>query len=406
MSVFMHIDMDAFFAAVEELDHPQWQGKPIIVGANPKEGRGRGVVSTASYAARAFGVHSALPIRQAWKRCPKGIYVRPRMGRYKEVSDEIMAIFRRFTPLIQPISLDEAFLDATGCERLFGKPADMARRIKREILDRTGLTCSVGISAVKSVAKIASDMEKPDGLTLVPAGTEKEFLAPLEVRKLWGVGPVAARILSGANIHIVADIQRRSKKDLIKLFGKAGGEHYWNMAMAIDPREVHDDEAAKSISHETTFLADEQDPEVLHRTLLWLADKVATRLRRHGVTGRIITLKYRTESFKTFTRRKTLPRGVIDTKGLYETARELLGRLAGKSTKVRLLGIGAAGLERAAGVQRSLFENGTRHRDEATETAVDRVRQRFGSSAIVRGSLLDGKLGKEDRPGQENERRE
>ncbi|MHC4944332.1 MAG: DNA polymerase IV [Planctomycetota bacterium] len=406
MAVFMHIDMDAFYAAVEALDHPQWRGKPIIVGADPREGKGRGVVSTASYEARKFGVHSAMPIRQAWRRCPQGVYVRPRMGRYKEVSDQIMEIFLRFTPRIQPISLDEAFLDATGCERLFGVSEQMARRIKKEVFDCTGLTCSVGISAVKSVAKIASDMEKPDGLTKVPAGGEKAFLAPLEVRRLWGVGPVAARILARANIHFVADIQNRSRKELIKLFGKAGGEHYWNMANAIDPREVHDDEAAKSISHETTFLADEQDPEVLHRTLLWLADKVATRLRRHGVMGRIITLKYRTESFRTFTRRKTLSEGVIDTTGLYETAGELLGRLADKSAKVRLLGIGASGLEKAAGVQRSLFENGKRHRDHATETAIDQVRQRFGPDAIVRGSLLEGQTGKEDEQEQEKEPRE
>jgi len=388
MSVFMHIDMDAFFAAVEASDHPAWRGKPVIVGADPREGKGRGVVSTASYEARRFGVHSAMPISRAFRLCPDGIYVRPRMGRYQEVSDRIMAIFERFTPRIQPISLDEAFLDASGCERLFGAPERMALRIKEAVISETRLTCSVGLSRVKSVAKIASDFRKPDGLTVVPPGTERDFLAPLPVRKLWGVGPKAAAVLEREGIRTAGDIQTASVERMKALFGRAAGEHYWNMANAVDPREVTDDEESKSISHETTFHADVQDEDTLNRTLLWLADKVASRMRRHGLRCRTVTLKYRTESFRTFTRRRSLADPVADTASLYEAARSLMATLKGTSAKVRLLGIAASGLEADKGVQGVLFQGGRQVKNRASEAAVDRVRRRFGSGSILRGSLL------------------
>lgn len=388
MTVFMHIDMDAFFAAIEERDHPEWHGAPIIVGSDPKEGKGRGVVSTASYAAREFGVGSAMPISQAWKRCPHGVYVRPRMARYADVSTKVMEIFRSFTPLIQPISLDEAFLDVTGSIRLFGEPREMGQKIKQRVFDVTGLTCSVGISRVKSVAKIASDMEKPDGLTLVPDNEEKAFLAPLEVRRLWGIGPKAAAVLARSKIHHVADIQKKTVKTMIRICGKAAGVHYWNMANAVDPREVHDDEKALSISHETTFIADVQDRETLLRTLLWLSDKVASRLRKHAVSGRVVTMKYRTEDFKTFTRRVTLPSHVLDTNQLFDTGKKLLKDLRKKKGRVRLLGIGVSGLESSGGVQLDLFDDAKRGQSRATDAAVDEVRKRFGKDAITRGSLL------------------
>ncbi len=391
MRTFLHIDMDAFFAAVEELDHPAWRGKPVIVGSDPAHGRGRGVVSTASYAARTYGVGSAMPISRAWKRCPHGIYVRPRMGRYMEVSEKIMAIFRSFTPEVQPTSLDEAFLDATGSTRLFGGAVSIAGRIKETILGETGLTCSVGISRIKSVAKIASDMEKPDGLTVVLEGTEKVFLAPLDVRRLWGVGQKAARVLAGAGIYKVGELQGRSKAELYRLFGKAAGAHYFNMAHAIDPREVNVEETAVSISHETTFLSDIQDRSTILRTLLWLADKVAARLRKHGVQGRVITLKYRTGDFKTFTRRVTLPDPAGDTNTIYETALRLAAKLEGRGKRVRLLGIGLSRLEPEKGVQQDLFDERGKRRRWAAEAAVDRVRARFGNRSIFRGRLLEGK---------------
>lgn len=406
MAVFMHIDMDAFFAAIEALDFPAYRGKPLVVGADPREGKGRGVVSTASYEAREYGIHSAMPIRHAYQRCPQAVFVRPRMKRYLEVSDTVMQVFRRFTPRIQPISLDEAFLDVTGCERLFGEAEAMARTIKDEVRQATGLTCSVGVSQVKSVAKVASDLEKPDGLTVVPAGEERALLAPLGIRKLWGIGPKAAGKLKQAGIHLVADIQARPKKELVALMGKAAGEHYWKMAHAIDPREVHDNEKVKSISHETTFISDARDPEVLQRTLLWLADKVATRLRRKGFVGRTITLKYRTASFRTYTRRTTLDRGTDHTDDLFETAKELLGRLACKGGAVRLLGISASGLETGQGRQGSLFDRGEDRKDHTTDDAVDRVRRKFGSKAIVRGSLLDEGAKKKSKAGSRKKTRD
>ncbi len=389
MTSFLHIDMDAFFASVEELDNPGWRGKPIIVGSDPKEGRGRGVVSTASYAARKFGVGSAMPISRAWKRCPHAVFVRPRMSRYAEVSGHVMEIFKSFTPLIQPISLDEAFLDVTGSHRIFGDPVTIAKKVKKKVLDRTGLTCSVGVSSVKSVAKIASDMDKPDGLTTVPDGKETEFLAPLEVRKLWGIGPKAAKLLAGAGIRFVHELQRCSISELAGLVGKAGGEHFFNMANAIDPREVVDDEKALSISHETTFLSDVQDPDTVARTFLWLADKVGSRLRASGLKGRTISLKYRTESFKTYTRRLTLDNPVDDTGTLCETAKRLAVPLEGKGKKVRLLGIGITGLVPGRSRQMTLFEEGKRPRNEAFDRVVDRVRTRFGKGAIIRGSLME-----------------
>lgn len=388
MSIFLHVDMDAFFAAVEELDHPKWRNKPIIIGADPREGKGRGVVSTASYAARVFGVHSAMPISRAWKLCPQGIYTPPRMSRYKEVSLKVMEVFRSFTPQIQPISIDEAFLDVTGCARLFGTPKTIAQKVKDKVKKTTGLTCSVGVSWVKSLAKIASDMDKPDGLTYVPKGAELEFLAPLEVRKLWGVGPKAAQVMARENIHFVKDIQARSKKELIRIFGKAGGAHYWNMANAIDPREVHDNVKELSISHETTFMADVQDKDTLNRTLVWLCDKVASRLRANGQKGKVVTVKYRTEDFKTFTRRTTLAEAMDDTNTILETAKTLMAGLLKKTGKVRLLGVGVSGFATSSFKQRTLFEKKGEQRNLATEDAVDQVRKRFGSKAIIRGSLL------------------
>ena len=355
MTVFLHVDMDAFYAAVEALDRPELSGLPIIIGADPKEGRGRGVVSTASYAARTFGVRSAMPIREAWKRCPHGVYLPPRMGRYAEVSRRIMAIFKEFTPLIQPLSVDEAFLDVTGSIRLFGDPRTLARSVKDRVRGVTGLTCSVGAAWVKSVAKIASDLEKPDGLTLVPEGTEREFLAPLEVRRLWGVGPRAAERLAEAGIYFAADIQARSKRELTALLGRAGGAHVWNMACGIDPREVRDDEREKSISHETTFFSDVDDPDTLDRTLLWLSEKVASRLRARGYKGRVVTVKYRTESFKTFTRRRTLSEPADDTDTLFDTARVLAGTLHRRGERVRLLGVGASALEQEGGLCKGRF---------------------------------------------------
>jgi len=382
--------MDAFFASVEELDNPALLGKPIIVGADPMGGKGRGVVSTCSYAAREFGVHSAMPISRAWKLCPHGIYTYPRMSRYVEVSEKVMAVFNSFTPLIQPISIDEAFLDITGSVRLFGDPSTIAEKIKAEVFNKTHLTCSVGVAWVKSLAKIASDINKPDGVTIVPKGHEKEFLAPLEVRKLWGVGPKAAKILADEHIHFAGDIQARSRTQIVSLFGKAGGSHIWNMANGLDVREVRDDEKARSISHETTFFADVNDEDTLNRTLLWLSDKVASRLRKHGIKGRVITVKYRTEDFKTYTKRITLGETVDDTSTLFETSRKLVAPLTKKKGKVRLLGIAVSRFTEGDEMQQmSLFDTGKKSLNTNTEKAVDQVRARFGKNAIVRGSLLD-----------------
>ena len=394
MAVILHIDMDAFFAAVEELDHPEWRGRPVIVGADPKGGKGRGVVSTASYAARAFGVHSAMPIGEAWRRCPDAVFVRPRMERYAALSREIMTVFRAFTPLVEPLSLDEAFLDVTGSLRLFGLSAEaLARRIKETVRARTKLTCSVGLSALKSVAKIASDLKKPDGLVIVPEGQERIFLAPLPVRRLWGVGPRTAEKLEAAGITRIGEVQRCSRSELIRLLGRAAAMHVHALACARDPRPVRAlPDPPLTVSHEHTFPEDVDvtDEERISRTLLDLADRTAARLRRHGFRARTVTLKYRTGDFRTYTRRRRSSPPVDDTNSLYRTAAVLAQELRRRGGTIRLLGVGAADLEQAGESRQGLlFEPGERARLRALEEAVDRVRARFGRHALFRGNLLD-----------------
>ena len=380
----LHVDMDAFFAAVEQRDRPELRGRPVIVGADPQGGRGRGVVSTASYEARRFGVHSAMPISEAWRRCPDGVYLPVDMESYARESERIMEMLRRFTDLVEPVSIDEAFLDVTGSARALGSGEAIAKQLKEAIRSEAGLTASVGVAASKLVAKIASDLRKPDGLVVVPPGTEEAFLAPLPVRRLWGVGPKMEEELAKLGVTTIGDLAALDPARLERRLGTHGHDLQL-LARGIDEREVlSESEEAKSLGQEHTYERDTGDPARLRATLLDLADAVSRRLRAHGLKARTITLKYRDETFRTTTHARTLSNAVDSGNEVFGAAWHLFQEVHG-TRKVRLLGIYASHFGEAK-AQLDLFA------EPARSSPVDRVRdtiaRRFGDEAITRASLL------------------
>jgi DNA polymerase IV len=380
----LHVDMDAFFAAVEQRDRPELRGKPVIVGADPRGGRGRGVVSTASYEARRFGVGSAMPISEAWRRCPQGIYVHPDMERYARESERIMEIFHRFTDLVEPISVDEAFLDVTGSARAMGTGEEIGRKLKAAIRKETELTASVGVAASKLVAKIASDIRKPDGLVVVPAGTERAFLAPLPIRRLWGVGPKMEETLARLGVVTIGDLAALDPGRLERRLGTHGHD-LQKLARGEDDRDVVAEGAgAKSLGQEHTYGQDTADRERLRATLLQIADGVAGRLRAHGLRARTVTLKYRDEDFHTTTHARTLADATDSGNALFAVAWELFAEVH-RGRKVRLLGIYASHFGEGK-PQLALFDA------PKTPSRADRVRdevaKRFGDEALTRASLL------------------
>jgi DNA polymerase IV len=386
----LHVDMDAFYAAVEQRDRPELKGQPVIVGADPRGGRGRGVVATASYEARRFGVKSAMPISQAWRACPHGVYVPPDMEKYARVSGQVMEVLRGFTDAVEPVSIDEAFLDVTGSRRALGTGEQIARALKEAIVRETSLTASVGVAPSKLVAKVASDMRKPDGLVVVPPGGEAAFLAPLPVRRLWGVGPKMEEALVRLGVHTIGELAALDPALLERRLGTHGHD-LQELARGVDSRPVlgHPEEA-KSLGQEHTFGADTADPVVLRRTLLDLADEVARRLRSHGVRARTVTLKYRDETFRTVTRAETLSEPAESGNVLFSVAWRLLAGVHGRR-RVRLLGIYASGL--LSGADLGLFPAAR----SAADAVRDAVRDRFGDGRLTRASLL-GPSGAPDNP--------
>jgi DNA polymerase IV len=380
----LHVDMDAFFAAVEQRDHPELRGKPVIVGADPKGGRGRGVVSTASYEARRFGVGSAMPISEAWRRCPHGIYVHPDMEKYARESDRVMEILHRFTDLVEPVSIDEAFLDVTGSARALGSGEQIARKLKAAIREEARLTASVGVASSKLVAKVASDMRKPDGLVVVPPGQEAAFLAPLPVRRLWGVGPKMEESLARLGIVTIGDLVATEPGRLERRIGTHGHD-LQSLARGEDDRDVvSQGEGAKSVGHEHTYGEDTDDPERLRATLLQLADAVAARLRSHGLRARTVTLKYRDEDFHTTTHARTLGEATDSGNAIFRLVSEFFDETH-RGKKVRLLGIYTSHFGEAT-PQLGLFD-GPKAPSPADRVR-DEVRKRFGDEAITRASLL------------------
>jgi nucleotidyltransferase/DNA polymerase involved in DNA repair len=387
--------MDAFYAAIEQRDRPELRGRPVIVGADPRGGRGRGVVSTASYEARRFGVGSAMPISRAYRLCPDGVYLPVDMEKYVAVSRQVMEVLRRYTDLVEPISIDEAFLDVTGSLRLKGTGETIARDLKQAIRRETQLTASVGVAPSKLVAKIASDLEKPDGLVVVPPGTEAAFLAPLPVRRLWGVGPKLEEALFRQGVATIGQLAALPDAALERRFGTHGHELLL-LARGLDDRPVvADPDRAKSMGQEHTFGTDTAELPTLRRTLLSLADAVAARLRGHGLRGRTITLKYRDETFRTVTRAETLPDATDSGEVLFRTAWRLFEGVHGPR-KVRLLGVYASHF--AGSGQLPLFAPEPSPADRVR----DEVNRRFGGGALTRASLLGPGL--RSRSGRKRER--
>jgi DNA polymerase-4 len=381
----IHLDMDAFYASVEVLDDPALKGRPVIVGG-PKQ---RGVVSAASYEARRFGVHSALPMATAMRLCPQGVFLPVRMGRYKEVSDQIFEIFHRFTPLVEPLSLDEAFLDVTASIELFGVAEQIASTIKQTVREEIGLTVSAGVGPSKLAAKIASDLNKPDGLTIVPEGKVRQFLAPLPIDKLWGIGKVTQKDLSLLNVKTIGDLSRLPKDLLQRRFGQQGLQMYF-LSKGIDDRAVQADRKIKSIGREETFEEDILDKEKAIKDVLRLSQRVSKRLRRHGVGGRTISLKVTYHDFSRISRSVTLPAATNDGRKVYRHCLDLLEKTEIGKKPIRLLGIYLSQLAKPGEGQLSLFgpENGLNKGDQLNR-ALDLIQVKYGNQAIQPGTLLE-----------------
>jgi DNA polymerase IV len=383
--MILHCDMDAFYASVEERDRPELVGHPVIVGGSPEK---RGVVAAANYVARKYGVHSAMPSATAHRLCPHGIYLHPRISYYAEVSRHIREIFERFTPLVEPLSLDEAFLDVTGSEHLFGSTAEVGRKIKQAVREETRLVVSVGVAPNKFLAKIASDLQKPNGFVVVEPDHVQEFLDPLPVERLWGVGKQGSKVFKRLGIRTIGQLRQWPIETLIGNFG-SNGERLWQLAHGIDDRQVVPEREAKSISHETTFEQDIDDMDVLRAWLVDLTEQVGWRLRRHGLRGRTVHLKVRFADFSTITRSQTLPETTDITHELWQAADEVLcQRLPAGHLSVRLLGMGVGGLDDTRIVQGLLFDQEQRKKQAGLDAVADQIRERFGSSALRRAAFL------------------
>jgi DNA polymerase-4 len=394
-STILHIDMDAFFASVELLDRPELVGKPVIVAGES----GRSVVTSATYEARRFGVRSAMPVGQAKRLCPQAVIVPPNGAKYSHYSRQVMAIFRDVTPLVEPLSIDEAFLDIRGALKLMGSPGTIARGIRQRVHAETGLTCSIGGASTKFVAKLASTRSKPDGLLLVPADQTLAFLHPLPVGALWGVGKTTAESLTKRGIRTVGDLAGTPRDVLQKWVGQASGAALHDLSWGRDPRRVNPERAEKSIGHENTFGVDTADPALLRRELLDQAERVAVRLRRGGWVARTVALKLRFADFTTITRSRTLSESTDVAHRIYEQVVELLEEqdLAGR--RVRLIGVRAEQLGPPGGDGLSLWSEDDDWRE--AEQVVDAATARFGRGAITPAALL-GKRQRGENPDAKN----
>ena len=388
----LHVDLDAFFASVEVRENPALRGRPVIVGADPRGGRGRGVVSAASYEARKYGVRSAVPISEAFRRCPDGVYLRPRIALYSEVSRRFMKVLGRYTDAVEPLSIDEAFLDVTGSRTLFGSGEEIGRRIKQEVRGEEGITASVGVAPSKFLAKIASDLDKPDGLVVVPPDAIGEFLADLPVERLWGAGPKAMSRFKRLGARTIGEVAGLSEEALVNTFGPSLGRHFHRLACGIDDRAVVPGHERKSVGRETTFAHDVGERSVVHGTLLGLVEEVAYRLRQKGLAGRVVTVKLRTADFVTVTRQEQLDLPADTTEQIWPVAQRLIARADGTGQPIRLVGVSLSSF--AVAQQFSLFEEAATARHRKIASALDTVSERFGEGTVVRGAALAGKQGR------------
>lgn len=407
----MHVDMDAFFASVEQLDHPEYKGHPVIVGGLSS----RGVVATASYEARKFGVHSAMPISRAKKLCPHGIYVYPNMARYKEISHIIHKVMEEFTPIIEPLSLDEAFLDVTGITHKFTGPKALGRAIKDRVFEETGLIISAGLAPNKFLAKLASDLDKPDGLVVIPYGKECESLVNFPIKRIWGVGPSTERRLKDGGFTLIKDVQALpDEKPLVPYVGNQA-RRIWELARGIDERPVEPDRQIQSVGNEETYESDVEDPAVIDLELHYFANRVAKRLRKYGLMGHTVSIKVRYNDFKTVSRQKRLDSSTDQERVIYDTSVLLWNKLMRDALSVkqeeqevmgatprpkfdnsilevpvkpiRLLGVTVSGLSTEGIVQDDLFSIEADEKDEKLSIVLDSLASKFGEGAIMSGAL-------------------
>ena len=382
----LHVDMDAFYASVEVREQPGLAGRPVIVGGSP---RGRGVVSAANYEARRFGVHSAMPTARAMRLCPEAVWLPVRMELYATVSRQIREIFNRYTPLVEPLSLDEAFLDVTASTRLFGTAAEIANAIKKAIRHELSLVASVGIAPNKFIAKIASDLDKPDGFVEVKPKEAQAFLDPLPVSRVWGVGKATGKELDRLGIKRIEQLRQQSEVVLADRFGKFGS-HLWRLANGMDDRPVVSDSEAKSISNETTFDSDINNRDTLRAWLLELTEQVCWRLRQHELYGRTVQIKLRFADFSTITRSHTLVEATHQTKQVWQAVLKLFEHaMQTESRSLRLVGVGVSSLNDEAHrphIQTDMFEQSDDMRQTQLDEVSDAIKSRFGSSGIRRGS--------------------
>ena len=418
----MHVDMDAFFASIEQLDHPEYKGHPVIVGGLSS----RGVVATCSYEARKFGVHSAMPISRAKKLCPDGIYVYPRMDRYKEVSEQIFSIMKEFTPYIEPLSVDEAFLEVSGMSTMYSGPKALGRAIKDRVFEETGLIISAGLAPNKFLAKLASDLDKPDGLVVIPYGREKEILAPLPIKRIWGVGPRTEKILKTGGFHLMRHIQALpDESSLIPLVGNQA-RRIWELANGIDDRPVETDRKIQSIGAEETYEEDLTDGSAIELEFRYFANRLSKRLRKRNLLGHTVSIKVRYDDFTTVSRQKRLDTPSDHEHVFFETALLLWNKLMqdktskkpkgkakeleslGATTKVqakaftyssegtrwidppgpiRLLGLTVSGLDEEVPMQDSLFESPKYETENKLAGVLDSLESKFGETAVMSGAL-------------------
>jgi DNA polymerase-4 len=383
-STILHVDMDAFFASVEERDNPALKGKAVVVGTGI-----RGVVSAANYEARKFGIHAAMPVGRAKRLAPHAIFVPPNMSRYSEVSSHIMEIFRSVTPLVEPLSLDEAFLDVTGAKRLLGDGREIAKQIRVKVEASEGITCSVGIATTKFIAKLASGRCKPNGMLEIASDRVLEFLHPLPVNAIWGVGPKTNEELQKLGLRTVADIANTPRQTLIRALGEAAGASLYELSWGRDYRDVEPEEVDKSISAVETFDADTEDQEIVLRELLRLTEKATYRMREKDFSARTISIKVRFADFKTITRSKTVPLAISATHEVFEVVKALFLALKLDRARIRLVGVSLDGLEDGIDATEQLVlgerENGWR---QAT-AAIDKASARFGQGSVRPARLFD-----------------
>jgi DNA polymerase-4 len=383
----LHVDMDAFFASIEQRDNPSYRGKPVIVGARPGH---RGVVSAASYEARRYGIHSAMPINEAHGRCPQGAFVRPRMELYARESQEIMAVLTAFSPAVEQVSIDEAFIDITGTSRLWGTPAKTAEALAARIRNERRLTASIGIAPNKFIAKIASDLNKPNGITLAPFGQAdiEQWLAPMPVGRIWGVGRITAALLDSMGVRTIGELQQCPCEFLIRRFG-AAGRSLWELARGIDDRPVGEEGPAQSISREHTFDRDCRDREEFRRVLLSLSRDVGRQARQQGLAAATVFLTFRLPDFSRHTRRTTIARPTALSRRIFEEAVRMLDETRIPSGGLRLIGVGVTNFGRSEQLDLFAGENDDPAL-EASESAMDRINRRFGEKALFLGGEVKG----------------